>query len=90
MYPERQKMNRIIVITTKRKVRGMGADKMGNERQNETGKVGRIFATDGNGERREQLCKEEGATFTDLSKKLHATKLIPRHVAIKHRGETRY
>lgn len=87
---ERPKLNRIIVISTKRKVRGMGADKMGNKRQNATGKVGVIFTTNDEGRPVTELFRASGTTFADLSSKLRKSGLIPGRVAVKAHDETRY
>lgn len=84
------KLNRVIVITAKRKVRGMGADKMGNKRQNATGKEGVISTADDEGKPVKELFRTFGTTFADLSSKLRKSGLIPPRVSIKAHDDTRY
>lgn len=87
---ERPKLNRMIVVKAKRKERGMGADLIGNERQNHSGKVGIVYETDVNGRRGKELARIEGTTWKDLSRNLHKTAFVPQYVAINKHGETRF
>ncbi|HSE35539.1 MAG TPA: hypothetical protein VLB83_05460 [Candidatus Paceibacterota bacterium] len=78
-------LERTVVVKAFRKSKGTIAD----GRKGNTGKKGVIYGTDAEGKRVElAVCR--GATFRDLSRKLFETGLVPRHVTIKSKGETRF
>ncbi len=86
MGTERTPLNRVVVIKPWRK-HGNGAK--GGGRKGNSGKRGVIYsvATD---DTRTELASLEGTTFTDLSRQLRATGLIPQHVALNKSGETHF
>lgn len=79
-------LGRKVIIKTHRKF-GNGAK--GGGRKGQTGKRGIIYKICEDGTEAELACIDE-STFKTLSKKLFATGLIPRHVAINSSGETLY
>jgi hypothetical protein len=85
MGTQRLLLNRVVVVKPWRK-HGNGAK--GGGRQGTSGKKGTIFQLE-NGTQTE-LKTETGSTFTDLSRKLRSSGLIPQHVALNKSGETRF
>lgn len=79
-----QKLHRVIVVKPYRK-HGNGA--IGGGRKGQTGKRGIIYQCDERGNRQE-LARYEQPTFRALSQKLFATGHVPRHIAIKQKGDT--
>ncbi len=85
MGTERIQLRRVVVVKTQRK--GNGA--IGGGRKGNSGKQGVIYRLEDDGTRTE-LASQDGATFTDLSRKLRATGFIPGHVSINKSGETKF
>lgn len=83
---DREMLGRVVVIKTRRK-HGNGA--VGGGRKNSSGKTGIIYQVGEDGKRTE-LARANGTTFTDLSRQLFKTELIPRDVTINSSGETAF
>mgnify|MGYP001764475076 CR=1 FL=1 len=81
----REPLGRVIVIKTARKSNGA----VGSRRKGNSGKTGWIYAIEPNGKRKELACVD-GSTFSDVSKKLRETSLVPTWVAIKSHEDTHY
>ena len=89
MGTKREVLGRVVVVKPWRK---SGNGGKGGGRQNNSGKRGVIYQVNPDGSRTE-LARDEGATFSDLTRKLFAKRLdnkrlIPDGVALNKSGET--
>lgn len=92
MGTRREVLGRVVVVKTNRK---SGNGGKGGGRKDNSGKRGVIYSVAEDGTRTELALLNgatflDGATFTDLSRKLRRTGLIPQHVTLNKSGETKF